>query len=344
MSAGRAHALQPYWDLLLAGVQADALDAALGVHLFDALVTARPAAELAAELRLEATALSHVMDLLSQMGLLERHACRNGSKAIVRYRNAPVAQRFLMRASPLSCSEAWRFRLQSLRGFGRQIPQFLQTSATRGDTGSGGRRWADAARNQLDQEQRGVSVPAALAVFDALSMPEPVRHFADLGGGPGRMAIAMAQRWPQAHGDLIELPEPAEVARTRIAEAGLEERIRVRSGGLAQDAPASGYDLVWCSSVLHFVPDPAATLADIHAAFAPGGLLISAHAEIYPDAATARKVMTYYLPLRLRGCHVMNTGELTYNLHHAGFASICEWTAWDFPVAPLRIHAARRAA
>ena len=84
------------------------------------------------------------------------------------------------------------------------------------------------------------------------------------------------------HGVVFELPEAADVAAQHIAEAGLASRLEARGGDLARDDIGTGYDLIWCSSVLHFVPELSACLAKLHAALKPGGELICVHAEI-PD-------------------------------------------------------------
>ena len=45
------------------------------------------------------------------------------------------------------------------------------------------------------------------------------------------------------------------VAGQLAADAGLQERIAILGGDLSQDTFGEGYDVIWCSSVLHFVPD-----------------------------------------------------------------------------------------
>ncbi|HBR97163.1 MAG TPA: hypothetical protein DD979_07270, partial [Gammaproteobacteria bacterium] len=193
--------------------------------------------------------------------------------------------------------------------------------------------------------QRAITVAAAMATLDAVPHLDTVAHFADLGGGAGNIAMALAERWPQAQGEIVELTEPAEVARQHIADAGLSDRLRARTGKLAEGAPARGYDLIWCSSVLHFVPDLDACLADIYRALAPGGVFVSAHAE-WPEAtvsAQSHRVMSYYLPLRLRDCYVSGPGELLNRLKVAGFRHVSHWEVGSFPVAPLQVHAARKA-
>jgi SAM-dependent methyltransferase len=69
------------------------------------------------------------------------------------------------------------------------------------------------------------------------------RRLLDVGGGTGSWSIAMVEEHPQLEAAVFELPAVADVARRRIAEAGLEPRIRVISGDAMTDRLPMGYDL-----------------------------------------------------------------------------------------------------
>ncbi|KAG1278350.1 hypothetical protein G6F64_014656 [Rhizopus arrhizus] len=118
----------------------------------------------------------------------------------------------------------------------------------------------------------------------------------------------------------------------------------VIGGNLAADPIGQAYDLIWCSSVLHFLPDPAATLRKMHDALAPGGQLIMAHAEIPADARAAARMLPYYLPMLLLGRRVTRAGELGRTRQDSGYQDVRGFDSDRFPMAPLHVLSARKAA
>ena len=100
--------------------------------------------------------------------------------------------------------------------------------------------------------------------------------------------------------------------------------------GCAHPAPADltltatgqGYDLIWCSSVLHFLPDPAQAVRVMWEALNPGGLLMLAHAERPDDPAMAACVWPFYAGLVLRGHYLPRPGDIAQHMAAAGFSQI----------------------
>ncbi|MEO7060755.1 MAG: methyltransferase domain-containing protein, partial [Lapillicoccus sp.] len=100
----------------------------------------------------------------------------------------------------------------------------------------------------------------------------------DLGGGTGGLAVPLAEL---GHSITVVDPSPDALAalERRAGEAGVAGLIRARQGDADSLAdagstdPVGGFDLVCCHGVLEVVDDPAATLAAVGAALAPGGHL-----------------------------------------------------------------------
>ncbi|GHD72645.1 methyltransferase [Vogesella fluminis] len=338
------HPLQPCWDLALASVQADALATALNVGLFDVLTEQSGAPEIAARLGLDPDKLEHILELLWSMDLLELIQIHAGTASTPRYCASSGAKRYFAKHSPDYCGDAWAFRLRSLREFGAQLSDHLQLRANKEEPPPSvptDQCWATLARTKIVQEQAAVTAGAALAIVDRLPELKRVRHFLDLGCGPGMVAIALAHALPESHGTVFDLPPTAAVARQNIEAAQLGARLSVLGGDLTRDDIGHGYDLIWCASVLHFVPDLAQTLRKIRAALAPGGLLISIHAEIPPLAPQAATVLAYYLPLLMRGHHVGRQGELAGALLAAGFDHVGTFESDLFPLAPVQVQVCR---
>lgn len=66
----------------------------------------------------------------------------------------------------------------------------------------------------------------------------------DCGGGDGVNSIALARANPDLKCDILEISETAPLTESRIAEAGLSDRISVRVGDMHEEEFPSGYDTV----------------------------------------------------------------------------------------------------
>ncbi|WP_312936997.1 class I SAM-dependent methyltransferase, partial [Pseudomonas sp.] len=108
------------------------------------------------------------------------------------------------------------------------------------------------------------------------------------------------------------------------------------------DDIGSDFDLIWCSSVLHFVDDFPAMLHRLYAALRPGGLLVCCQAEVPREREAAAQVLPYYLHMRLQGRHVLAEGDLAQRLQQAGFNAVEQLSGLRFPVTPVNAVIARR--
>ncbi|MCK6374113.1 MAG: methyltransferase [Zoogloea sp.] len=364
MSLEQTHDLRRWWDLAVAPVQAEGLRLAveLGVlDALDALEQPTPAATLAQRLQLHPVGTAHLLELLWSMGVLARDF-PGGDEGQVdddgatddapSYRLETGVRTYLAHGSDLSCAKAWLFRLRSMRGFVDSLGEHvrhgpsaakLPLPADHGPSG-GAAQWAAAARVQIAQEQRAVTAPAAVEVMTHLPEFDRARLLLDLGGGPGLVAIALVERHSDLQGVVFDFPETVAVAADNIAAKGLGGRLSTLGGSLATDDIGSGYDLIWCSSVLHFVPDIDVALRKILAALQPGGVLVAVQAELPQAREAARSVVPWYLPLRMLERQVTREGELAAAMARVGFERIEQFASGQFPMAVQQVVVARRAA
>lgn len=334
--------MQPFWDMAIAPLKASAVELALSVGLFDHTAPAS-AAMVADRHGLHPANCGPWLDLLWSLELLDRDG---GADPL--YCPSALARDCFTSGGAQDCSTGWRFRVGAMAGFaedladlvrgGPQTPPRIQSTPPAS--------WSDAARVQIAQEQAAISVPSFLQWLASVSasarLLPPQGRFLDLGGGPGLIAMGFASHMPGWTVTVFDLPQTVAVAQDNIAAAGLESRATTLGGNLDQDDFGSGYDLIWCSSVLHFVRDPDDVLARVLAALNPGGLFVAAHAE-RPDAATdAARVLPFYLPMMLRGRHVAGGDALPDAMARAGFAEVVTDGWLPFPLAPVRVHRGRR--
>lgn len=339
MDIDATHPLQGCWDLALASVKAHALETALRLNLFGFLKTPATAGALAASARLDPANTGHLLDLLWSMGLLTRHDGAGTSRV---YAVDPGLLSFLVPGEERYCGDALIHRMQALHQFGTQLPDLLRDGAqvpqAPQDAG-----WAQAAAVQIGQEQAAVTVVAALACVGCLEGLTGARRFLDLGGGPGKVAVALAAAYPEWRGVVFDLPETAKVAQRNIFQAGFEQHVQSRGGDMLRDEIGEGYDLVWCSSVLHFVPELPQALGKIRDALAPGGYFVSVHAELPSGQDAAARVLPYYLPLLMRGRQVWPQGAMVALMREFGFESVTSTALAYFPLAPAQVVIGRKA-
>ena len=119
------------------------------------------------------------------------------------------------------------------------------------------------------------SAPLVCQVIDCLE-PLTFRHLLDIGGGPGTWTIAFLRAAPKARATLFDLPEVIPLARQRIADAGLSDRVSLVAGDFYVDDLPAGADFAWLSGVAHqnSRQQNRALFAKIYAALPRNGVLV----------------------------------------------------------------------
>lgn len=102
------------------------------------------------------------------------------------------------------------------------------------------------------------------------------RKMIDVGGGPGTYSALFAQRYPQLHSRVLDLPGVLEISTEIIASMGVSERVTTQPLNYLQDKFPPGNDVVIISGVFHRETEE--TCRDLirraGLALDPGGLLI----------------------------------------------------------------------
>src|SRR5271157_1700749 len=73
----------------------------------------------------------------------------------------------------------------------------------------------------------------------------------DLGGGPGTYTAAFLKKAPHMTATLFDLPRVVDIARRRLTDYGLIDRVRIVEGDYDTHPLPTGHDLVWASAIIH---------------------------------------------------------------------------------------------
>ncbi len=81
--------------------------------------------------------------------------------------------------------------------------------------------------------------------------PLKFNHLLDIGGASGTWTIAFLSAVPTAKATLFDLPPVISMAKQRIAEAGLSDRVSLVPGDFNADDLPDGADLAWLGAICH---------------------------------------------------------------------------------------------
>jgi Methylase involved in ubiquinone/menaquinone biosynthesis len=109
-----------------------------------------------------------------------------------------------------------------------------------------------------------------------LSGIRDAKRMLDVGGGSGAYSIAFAKSCPELNAEILDLGAVVPLAEEYIRGAGLQSRIRVRSGDMRTADFGEGFDLVLLSAVCHMWSEDEnrALIKRCARALVPGGHLV----------------------------------------------------------------------
>lgn len=271
------------------------------------------AAEVAAACGTDPRATGVMLEALAGMGLLERQ----GQGFAV----APVAARHLVAAAPepmhgmayhyLHQWERWSQLSEVVRS-GAHLPRDHQPR----------RVHRDFVRAMDDKK-------AHLPLERMLPVPlEGLRRVVDLGGGPGTLAVALAQALPAVQVTLVDRPRTLAVAQERVPAALWGQRVIPLAADLCGEDPiGEGYDLAVLSAVLHAHDAPAAAWMVGRAvrALRPGGRLVIRELLVDdedPERALDAAVFSVSLLINTEGGRSFRRDEILGWMRAAGLGGI----------------------
>lgn len=212
---------------------------------------AAPASRIRDALGLHERGLYDFLDALVALGFLEREGL--GEQAL--YRNAPDADRFLDPAKPTYMGAILEMANDRLYPFWRDLEEALRTGEPQNESKHEGVDLFDKLYDDPERLEQFVDAMAGvqMAPFQALAESfdfSPYATLCDVGGASGDLSIQLARRYRHLHCITIDLPMVEPLARRRIEEAGLRERVETRSIDFWEDWIPNA-DVITMGNVLH---------------------------------------------------------------------------------------------
>jgi hypothetical protein len=215
---------------------------------------------LADRLGLDRRAVATVADALVCLGVLEREGrllCVPGTLRPLLDPSSPASRTHSM-AHQWHLFQRWG-RLDSVLATGRPVPRPPEDED----------RLRAFILGMADMARGG-----ARALWDAADLSR-ASHLVDVGGGPGELALAALERFPDLEATVFDRPEVLAIAREYASTRRVKARLGYRAGdALADDIPPCDAALV--SSLLHsYGPGGVqAIAAHVAAGVRPGGVVL----------------------------------------------------------------------
>jgi len=143
------------------------------------------------------------------------------------------------------------------------------------------------------------------------------RRLLDVGGGTGSWSVAVVRRHENIRATIFELPAVAEIARERVAEAGLTSRIDVTVGDAMTEPLPSGHDVFLLANLIHYwsADDNRELLQRVRSAAAVGSQLLLA--DFWTDRTHTEPVHA-----------ALMAGEFAVHLRNGDVYSVDEAREW----------------
>ena len=236
-------------EILVQGFpQSRVLATAVELRLFTRL-PARGATvpEVASMLGLPERPARILLTALTAMGLLVKRTAR--------FRNGPVAARYLVEGRPGFYGDFVRMMDLRLYDAYRHLERALREDRSVTSDPALGDVFQAMTRDPATTRMFTSAMHAA-GTYWGEQLAKAVdfsrdRLLLDVGGGSAVYSIAIAKRHRRLRAIVLDLPAVLGIARERIGEAGLESRIETRAGDLFDDPWPRGPDVVLFSAILH---------------------------------------------------------------------------------------------
>ncbi|MBD0273752.1 MAG: methyltransferase domain-containing protein [Acetobacteraceae bacterium] len=257
-----------------------------------------------------------MLDVLVGLGFATREAADDGGGDVFR---AGAGLQALLAGGAVSPALAAALRAPLLQA------EDFRRRATEGTVGPEGWRFTDRGVIEAQGDLSAAMAEKALPKLRFLPGLVPALRdsgalLLDVGAGAAGVSLALCRRFPALRAVALEpAPAPAAVARAKVAEAGLADRVEVRAERIERFSGGERFDLVFLPQM--FLSDPVfdAAVPTAFAALKPGGWLLAA--VLGRQGADLRSSVAR-LRTALWGGNVRDDAAIASALRAAGFRPV----------------------
>jgi len=170
-----------------------------------------------------------------------------------------------------------------------------------------------------------VSKPIADEVINKLR-PFKFDHLLDIGCASGTWTIAFLRAVPEAKATLFDLPPVMSMAKQRIAEAGLGDRVRLVAGDFYTDELPDGADIALLRTICHqnSREQNRALFAKVHKALKDGGVVVIRDVVMDPSHTSPEGGAFFAVNMLVatEGGGTYTFDEYRHDLCEAGFGEV----------------------
>jgi len=186
-------------------------------------------------------------------------------------------------------------------------------------------RGAEADRAAFIAAMHNFSEPMAAQIVGELG-PLNFRHLLDIGGASGTWTIAFLRAVGDAHATLFDLPDVIPMAKRRITEAGLAERVTFAGGDFCTDNLPAEVDFAWLGAICHQNSrrQNRQLFAKIYAALDKGGVVVLRDVVMDPTRTRpeAGAMFAVNMLVATEGGGTYTFEEYRSDLEDAGFGDV----------------------
>jgi len=201
--------------------------------------TPSTAEDLANRLHVDLRGLTILLDALTAMDLLSKHK--------ETYITATDAVPFLTDKSPRSVLPMLHHAAHLWESWSELTAKVKKHEVT--ETPASSARNADELSAFIGA-MHVVGIPLAQKIVKAVQ-PGPARNLIDVGGASGTYTIAFLKAVPKMKATLFDRPAVIQLARDRLIEAGMLDRVDLVPGDFYKDELPGGHDLAILSAIIH---------------------------------------------------------------------------------------------
>ncbi|MHB8771564.1 MAG: methyltransferase [Syntrophales bacterium] len=263
------------------------------------------AGQIAAAIGAELRGLTILLDALAAMGLMVK---RDDA-----YRAEPSAGRLLAAAGPDSILPIILHNVDLWERWGALTAKIAAPRRPGG--------WTAAFIGAM----HAIASPLAGRIV-RLADPAGSRRMLDVGGGSGVYTLAFLEAAPALRATIFDRPEVLEMARQRVAEAGMEERVTFAQGDFEKDPLPAGHDLAFVSAIIHqnAPAENVALFRNVFASLDPGGRVVVRDHVLSPDRTAPRGGALFAVNMLVgtAGGNSYTEAEIGAALTEAGFVGV----------------------